>query len=95
MTTKTQIPIDLNEVFQNEYSEQQLRERKMNPILKTTIITAATIVGVATSALAGPLMDRIERGETIRIGFANEVPWAYPGENKRRLALPMHMHWAF
>ena len=36
MTTKTQIPIDLNEVFQNEYSEQQLRERKMNPILKTS-----------------------------------------------------------
>jgi polar amino acid transport system substrate-binding protein len=85
MTTKTQIPIDLNEVFQNEYSEQQLRERKMNPILKTTIITAATIVGVATSALAGPLMDRIERGETIRIGFANEIPWAYPGENNTPL----------
>lgn len=30
---------------------------------------------------AGPLMDRIEAGETIRLGFANEVPWAYPGEN--------------
>ena len=57
----------------------------MNPILKTTIITAATIVGVATSALAGPLMDRIERGETIRIGFANEIPWAYPGENNTPL----------
>ena len=53
----------------------------MGRILRTTIIAATTIVGVATSALAGPLMDRIESGETIRIGFSNEVPWAYPGDN--------------
>jgi polar amino acid transport system substrate-binding protein len=26
-------------------------------------------------------MERANNGETIRIGFANEVPWAYPGDN--------------
>ncbi|UCF32211.1 MAG: ectoine/hydroxyectoine ABC transporter substrate-binding protein EhuB [bacterium] len=36
-------------------------------------------------AEAGPLMDRIKAGETIRLGFANEVPWAYPGEGNKPL----------
>lgn len=53
----------------------------MYQILKTTVLAATAIVGVTTSTLAGPLMDRIESGETIRIGFSNEVPWAYPGDN--------------
>lgn len=35
----------------------------------------------ASSALAGPLNDRIAAGEPIRIGFANEAPFAFPGEN--------------
>lgn len=30
---------------------------------------------------AGPLEDRIAAGDTIRIGFANEIPFAYPGED--------------
>ncbi len=38
-----------------------------------------------TIADAGPLMNRIEKGKTIRLGFANEVPWAYPGENNKPL----------
>jgi len=38
--------------------------------------------GLAT-ADAGPLSDRIAAGEPIRIGFSNEVPWAYPGENEQ------------
>ncbi|MEB2318322.1 MAG: transporter substrate-binding domain-containing protein [Pseudomonadota bacterium] len=48
-------------------------------------ITAAIIVlGLGASlAGAGPLSDRIESGKSIRIGFANEVPWAYPGEGGR------------
>ena len=36
-------------------------------------------------ANAGSLMDRIENGQTIRLGFANEVPWAYPGEGNKPL----------
>ncbi len=40
----------------------------------------AAVVG-AVSAQAGPLMDRIDAGEPIRIGFANEIPFAYPGDD--------------
>ena len=31
-------------------------------------------------AKAEALLERAKAGETIRIGFANEVPWAYPGD---------------
>ncbi len=45
-----------------------------------TAIAAGIVLGAsAVAAVAGPLMDRIKAGETIRIGFANEVPFAYPG----------------
>lgn len=30
---------------------------------------------------AASLLDDAKNGEAVRIGFANEVPWAYPGEN--------------
>lgn len=33
------------------------------------------------TATAGPLSDRIAKGKSIRIGFANEVPGAYLGKN--------------
>lgn len=52
---------------------------------KTLVAAAAALFATVTSALAGPLMDRIESGETIRIGFSNEVPWAYPGDNNTPL----------
>ncbi|WP_343115899.1 transporter substrate-binding domain-containing protein [Ostreiculturibacter nitratireducens] len=56
---------------------------------KSTILTtiaAGIALGASTvAAIAGPLMDRINAGESIRIGFANEVPWAYPGENNAPL----------
>lgn len=52
----------------------------------TSALAACAVLGAATlSVAAGPLMDRITAGETIRIGFANEVPWAYPGENNAPL----------
>ncbi|HQU66872.1 MAG TPA: ectoine/hydroxyectoine ABC transporter substrate-binding protein EhuB [Albidovulum sp.] len=47
--------------------------------LTTTIIAGAAFGLSAAAALAGPLMDRINAGEAIRIGFANEIPFAYPG----------------
>lgn len=51
-----------------------------------TAAAAFTAVAIsATATLAGPLQDRIDGGETIRIGFANEVPWAYPGEGNAPL----------
>ncbi len=47
-----------------------------------TMALAAVVIGASTfSATAGPLMDRINAGESIRIGFANEIPFAYPGED--------------
>lgn len=52
----------------------------MKKSLKMTVAAAIAFGVSAAAALAGPLMDRIAAGETIRIGFANEVPWAYPGE---------------
>lgn len=48
-------------------------------------VAAATLAVVASAALAGSLQDRVEAGETIRLGFANEVPWAYPGEGNEPL----------
>lgn len=53
----------------------------MKKSLKTTLAAAIAVGASAAAALAGPLMDRIAAGEPIRIGFANEVPFAYPGEN--------------
>jgi polar amino acid transport system substrate-binding protein len=43
---------------------------------------AGVVFGASTfTAAAGPLMDRINAGQPIRIGFANELPFAYPGED--------------
>jgi len=43
---------------------------------------AGLAIGVtATAALSGPLLDRIAAGEPIRIGFANEIPFAYPADD--------------
>jgi polar amino acid transport system substrate-binding protein len=44
------------------------------------VVALAAGLRVAT-ADAGPLTDRIEAGDPIRLGFSNEVPWAYPGDN--------------
>lgn len=43
--------------------------------------TAMTLALGSAGALAGPLKNRIEAGEPPRIGFADEIPWAYPGES--------------
>ncbi|MCE2521362.1 MAG: transporter substrate-binding domain-containing protein [Alphaproteobacteria bacterium] len=34
---------------------------------------------------AHTLLEKATAGETVRIGFANEVPWAYPGEDNEPL----------
>lgn len=52
---------------------------------KTLLGAGVVLAASAAAALAGPLKDRIDAGESIRIGFANEVPWAYPGENNAPL----------
>ena len=49
--------------------------------MRWTVLNAAlaAVSLCATAAFAGPLEDRIAAGESIRIGFANEIPFAYPG----------------
>jgi polar amino acid transport system substrate-binding protein len=53
----------------------------MKKSLRMTVAAALALGVSAVAATAGPLMDRIEAGEPIRIGFANELPFAYPGPN--------------
>ncbi len=50
-------------------------------ILKLMITAGVTVLGLGAVANAGPLMDRIDSGQPIRIGFANEIPFAYPADN--------------
>lgn len=55
--------------------------------LNTLIAGTATLMLAATGTptAAGPIAERIEAGKPIRIGFANEVPWAYPGDGNEPL----------
>jgi polar amino acid transport system substrate-binding protein len=53
-------------------------------------IVAAMLIGVLVTtspgyAGEGPLMQRVSENKTIRLGFSNEIPWAYPGENNKPL----------
>lgn len=50
-------------------------------ILATTALAGVWLGVSALGAFAGPLEDRINSGQTIRIGFANEMPFAYPGQD--------------
>lgn len=43
-------------------------------------LAAAVTLGFAGTASAAGLLEKAKAGETVRIGFANEVPWAYPGD---------------
>ncbi|MFQ5566575.1 MAG: ectoine/hydroxyectoine ABC transporter substrate-binding protein EhuB, partial [Paracoccaceae bacterium] len=47
--------------------------------------TAFAMGALASTASAESLLERAKSGEPVRIGFANEVPWAYPGENNAPL----------
>lgn len=49
-------------------------------VLAVTALLASTVAG-----LAGPLTERVAKGEPVRIGFATEVPYAYPGEGNAPL----------
>ncbi|MDE3239252.1 MAG: ectoine/hydroxyectoine ABC transporter substrate-binding protein EhuB [Paracoccaceae bacterium] len=49
--------------------------------LATTVVAGLWLGVSAVTALAGPLDNRIASGKTIRIGFANEMPFAYPGKD--------------
>lgn len=54
----------------------------MRKLIKTVVLAgfAGSLVAAAT-AQAGPLADRIDAGEPIRLGFSVAPPWAYPGDD--------------
>lgn len=43
------------------------------------------LAGLVTTAHADSIFDRVNSGQAIRIGFAHEIPWAYPGDNQEPL----------
>ncbi len=53
----------------------------MKKILTKTLVASIALGATSVMAMAGPLMDRIEAGQPIRLGFANEIPFAFPGED--------------
>ncbi|HSR72060.1 MAG TPA: transporter substrate-binding domain-containing protein [Kiloniellales bacterium] len=56
-------------------------------VVKWLSVLGVAVVGLGTAlpAAAQGLLAKAEAGEPIRLGFANEVPWAYPGENNKPL----------
>ena len=53
----------------------------MKHLLLKAVLTAALTACAGTSAMAAGLLEKANAGEAVRIGFANEVPWAYPGDD--------------
>ena len=57
--------------------------------MKTAILKGVAALGMAALALgsmaasagAQSLLERADKGEPIRIGFANEIPFAYPADD--------------
>ncbi|MES0033111.1 ectoine/hydroxyectoine ABC transporter substrate-binding protein EhuB [Mesorhizobium sp. M0040] len=65
---------------------QLLKNRRA--ILSGLVALGIAAMGMASftgSASAQSLLEKIRNGETIRIGFSNQAPWAYPGENNEPL----------
>jgi polar amino acid transport system substrate-binding protein len=52
--------------------------RKGIAAIALTALAFGTTVGLAS---AQSLLEKADRGEPIRIGFANEIPFAYPGDD--------------
>ncbi|MFD2052061.1 ectoine/hydroxyectoine ABC transporter substrate-binding protein EhuB [Mesorhizobium calcicola] len=49
----------------------------MKAIITTFVATIALSAMAASTAASGPLKDRVAAGQSIRIGYSNEVPTAY------------------
>jgi polar amino acid transport system substrate-binding protein len=55
--------------------------RTFTKIVTALGVLAAVAGSTSAGASAATLLEKAKSGEAIRIGFANEVPWAYPGDN--------------
>ncbi len=62
-----------------------IKFRKKSNLASIVIFAVIVLSGMLSTASADSVYDRINAGKSIRIGFANEVPWAYPGENNKPL----------
>jgi polar amino acid transport system substrate-binding protein len=62
-----------------------LKRAKKLTRLSIALAAVLALTGLITIAHADSLLDRAKSGEAIRIGFANEIPWAYPGDNQKPL----------
>jgi polar amino acid transport system substrate-binding protein len=51
-------------------------------IIGGAMFASLSVLTLSTTPIAADeLTDRVAAGKTVRIGFSNEPPWAYPGEN--------------
>jgi polar amino acid transport system substrate-binding protein len=60
----------------------------MRKFLKTGMAAAAalaTVVLMTPATASADLLSDAKAGGVVRLGFANEIPWAYPGENNEPL----------
>lgn len=48
-------------------------------------VSFAAVVVSGSTASAETLLEKAQAGKSVRIGFANEQPWAYPGEGNKPL----------
>lgn len=51
----------------------------------TALIASAAVLAGSAPSQADALTERAASGKPIRIGFAHEIPWAYPGDNNEPL----------
>ncbi|MCV3211486.1 ectoine/hydroxyectoine ABC transporter substrate-binding protein EhuB [Mesorhizobium sp. YC-39] len=56
---------------------------KLNLTALTALLGLTLLSVTNTGASAGPVADRIASGQPIRIGFASEIPYAYPDANNQ------------
>lgn len=66
-------------------SKSSLTKRAILKRMVALGIAALAVGFVVGPASAKSLLDKIKNGETIRIGFSNEIPWAYPGKDNEPL----------
>ncbi|HUF88107.1 MAG TPA: ectoine/hydroxyectoine ABC transporter substrate-binding protein EhuB [Thermohalobaculum sp.] len=62
-----------------------MRRTSFKSVVVSGLAAGLALGLTATAASAQSLLEKAEAGETVRIGFANEVPWAYPGDNNEPL----------
>lgn len=52
-------------------------------LIRPALTAIAAFFALTATQAQADLLEKAKAGETIRIGFANEIPWAYPGEGNK------------